>query len=173
MKKKILLSLTAAFAVGGGLVGYLVYFDHEIAPVLRVDSPTRHDPTTVVAFGATPEARWEYFHMPATQLPFDAAFPAAHTLISRDITRVLRHFELTPVLDAPQSGNPFPEDKLARIEIVVPQGPMLPQPNTDLHWHAWLDQTAKQDAGDIAESLGTPTGDDQGKPLANTQSASR
>jgi hypothetical protein len=162
MKKRIVLSLTAVFAVGGGLVSYLDYFDHETAPVLQVDSPTRHDPTTVVAFGAMPEVRWEHYHIPATQLRFYAGFPVAAGL---------RHFELARVLDAPQSGNPVPEDKLVRVEIVVPQGPMLPQPNTDLRWHAWLDQTAKQDVGDIAEPLGTPTGD-QGNPLANAQSAS-
>jgi hypothetical protein len=32
---------------------------------------------------------------------------------------------------------------------------------------------AEQDVGDIAESLGRPTGDYAGRPLANTQSASR
>jgi cytochrome c peroxidase len=162
MKKKILLPLTAVFALGGGLVSYLDYFDHETAPVLRVDSPTRHHPTAVLAFGAMPEARWDYHRMPASRLPFYAGSPVAAGL---------RHFELTRVLDAPQSGTPVPEDKLARVEIVVPQGPMLPQPNTDLRWHAWLDQTAKQDVGNITESLGTPTGD-QGNPLANTPSAS-
>jgi hypothetical protein len=164
MKKKILLLLTAVFAIGGGLVSYLDYFDYETAPVLRVDSPTRHHPTAVPESGAMREARREYYHMPATQPPFYAGFPVAAGL---------GHFELAPVLDAPQSGNPVPEDKLARIEIVVPQGPMLPQPNTDLRWHAWLDQTANQDVGDLVGSLGTLTGDDQGKPLANAQSASR
>jgi hypothetical protein len=162
--KKIMLSLTAVFAVAGGLASYLVYFDHETAPVLQVDSPTRHHPTAVIAFGAMGEARWEYYQMKAAQVLFYAAIPVAADL---------PHFELTPVLDAPQSGNPVSDDKLARIEIVVPQGPMLPQPNTDLRWHAWLDQTAKQDVGDIAGSLGTAIGDGQGKPLANIQSTQR
>jgi hypothetical protein len=162
MKKKILLPLTAVFAVGGGLVSYLDYFDHETAPVLLVDSPTRHHSTAVPEFGALHEARWEYYHNPATQPPFYAGFPVAAGL---------GHSELAPVLDAPQSGNPVPENKLVRIEIVVPQGPMLPQPNTDLRWHTWLDQTAKHDVGDIAGSLATPTG--QGKPLANFQSSRR
>jgi cytochrome c peroxidase len=172
MKKKILLSLTAVIATGG-LVSDLDYFDRKAAPVLRVDSPTHRYSTAVPALGAIREARWEYYHMPATQLSFYAAFPVANSLISRDITAGLRHFELTPVLDRPQSGNPVPEDKLAPIEIVVPQGPMLPQPNTDLRWHAWLDQTAMQDVGDIAEALGTLTSDGQHKQLANPQAASR
>jgi hypothetical protein len=156
MKKKILLPLTAVIA-GGGLVSYLDYFGHRTAPVPQVDSPTRHRPTAVLAFSAMREAPANYYHMPAIELPSYASFPVAAGL---------RPFE--PVLDAPQSGDPVPEDKLAPIEIVVPQGPLLPQPNTDLRWHAWLDQ---QDIGDIAESLGTLTGD--GKPPPNPQSASR
>jgi hypothetical protein len=164
MKKNIVLSLIAVFAVGGGLVGFVDFFDHETAPVLLVDSPTRDHPVAVPEFGAMHEARWEYYHNPATQPPLYAGFPVAAGL---------GHSEVAPVLDAPQSGDPVQENKLVRIEIVVPQGPMLPQPNTDLRWHTWLDQTAKQDVGDVVESLATPTGDDQGKPLANTQSASR
>jgi hypothetical protein len=173
MKKRMLLPLTAVLAGAGGLIGYLPYFDHETGPVLRVDSPTRHHPTAVPAFGTMREARRGYYHMPATQLPFYIGLPVAHSPISRDITAGLGHFELVPVLDAPQSDNPVPEVKLARIEIVLPQGPMLPRPSTDLRWHTWSDQTAKQDVGDIAESLGTPTGDNQGKPLATPQSAPR
>ena len=69
--KKIVLALCCTGVVAyGGVVAFLQHFDHEHAPVLSENSPTRHNPEALAAFNIISGARCDYCHAEGRQLPF-------------------------------------------------------------------------------------------------------
>lgn len=146
----------AVLIVFGGLSGYLYYFDHKTAPKLPAASATLKNPVALAAFDAFREARCDYCHAPNTELPFYFSLPVANQFMRQDLAQGPRHFDVAPVLKAFADGKPASVEELSRIEEVIRQDRMPPDPYALLHWHArlsadqraailtWIDETRKE-----------------------------
>jgi cytochrome c peroxidase len=146
----------AVVIVFGGLTGYLTYFDRRTPPELPAASATLKNPVALAAFDAFREARCDYCHAPNTELPFYFSLPVANQLMRQDLAQGPRHFSFAPVLKAFADGKPPGVEELSRIEEVIRQDRMPPDPYALLHWHArlsagqraailtWIDETRKE-----------------------------
>lgn len=142
--KRILVSLVGAGLLAyGGTVAYLHHFDHETAPRLPENSPTRKDPVALAAFNALNNARCDYCHTVGSNLPFYFSLPVAHTIMAKDLYQGKHHFRIESVLSAFDQGKPPSEEELSRIEEVIVQNRMPPPQYLLLHWHAHLSESER------------------------------
>lgn len=148
-KRKWLRGIAGLAALGvaawGGTVAYLEHFDHQGAPTLPDDSPTRRDPMALAAFTALDEARCDYCHVVGTDLPFYFKLPLANQIMSRDLVEGHRHFIYEPVLEAFRQGKPPSVEQLSRIEEVISQNRMPPDAYLLMHPHAHLNEKQRAD----------------------------
>lgn len=142
--KKIVLALCCTGVVAyGGVVAFLQHFDHEHAPVLSENSPTRHNPEALAAFNIISGARCDYCHAEGRQLPFYFNLPIAHTIMQHDLKNGLKNFRIEPVLTDFEQGKPPSELELSRIESAIRQNIMPPSQYLFLHWHAYLTESQR------------------------------
>ncbi|GBQ22150.1 cytochrome-c peroxidase [Gluconacetobacter sacchari] len=143
---RIITGLMIAGGVSYGVtIAFLDHFDHQGAPRIPADSPSRHDPVSMKAFAAFQEARCDYCHVAGTRLPFYFSLPLANRIMERDLTQGQRHFQFQPLIVAFQAGKPPSVEQLSRIEEVITQNRMPPWAYLTLHWHAYLDARQRQD----------------------------
>lgn len=83
-------------------------------------------------------------HSAGSEAPFYAEFPVIGSLVKEDITKGLRHADLSDVMDAMDNDDAVGEVTLAKIEKVVEDGTMPPSKYYLVHWGSSISKIKKE-----------------------------